>query len=1011
MPRPASYLLLAGIVCLLAAVAATAQVPPPDEAWQTLETEHFRVTFPEHLEALGRRAADLAERAHRKLSAQFLEGPSGPIDVILTDHIDVSNGSALYWPSNRITLYARPPVDHLALAYFDDWLEQLVTHELAHVFHLDHAGAFGKIFRALVGRAPAVVVFPGAMVPSWVIEGLATWYESALTDAGRVHGTFHEMVLRTAALEGRFETIGQAGGNSPEWPGVGRRYVYGSLFFEHLLKKYGPDRMATLVEALAGQWVPYRLNRAGRRAFGVSLSSEWDAWTEETRALAEALESELDEFGPITEPETLTRDARQAVHPKVSPDSRSLVYVRADGRSDPRIVSMRPDGSASSTLTRTNHITTFDFLPSGQIVFAQLDFADRYRVFSDLYIVTPGGSVRRVTEEARLTAPSVGPDEAWAVAVVEGDGTNGLVRVDLRGGSIEELVPPEADTHWAYPAVSPDGRWIAATRWTEGLHDVVILDAHGRLVHEVTQDRALDLAPTWSASGRHLVWSSDRTGILNILASEVDQQNGTTSPPIMLTNMRTGATFPSVDPAGDWIYFSGYHVDGWEVERVPFEPGSAPLAPDPAARFDTVPAVDDMTAGTADAAAEALTSDLNGTVRGYTPLPTLRPTYWLPSLREPTATGPTTAGDVEVPRTELLGYAVGGRTSGFDLVGRHAYEVGLRIFTSGGKGEGDMSYEYRGLGNPTVGLTASQTWGHDGVRVRRPPAGEEGSPETFFVLERERRVAASMSLRRPRMRTPVAFTVSGGLVQSDRELLDDILQSTDRYQLTRPSSTLSEFTVSLSVSTARSHAFQMGKARGASMFVRARTRNDLNVPGTLAGRSAMDQSADDLIARFRSYVPLPGPGFAAPVLAVRADIGTARGPGTSTGYFHVGGASGSLPVRGYETSTRSGRHAWSASVEFRAPLALVNRGLGAWPFHIDRLFGSVLIDAGNVWGSSTPFSDVEYPRPLPLISAGFELSTDLLTFYQVPHRLRIGVAFPLAEGEGVRYYVRLGVPF
>ena len=89
---------------------------------------------------------------------------------------------------------------------------------------------------------------------------------------------------------------------------------------------------------------------------------------------------------------------------------------------------MRPDGSASSTLTRTNHITTFDFLPSGQIVFAQLDFADRYRVFSDLYIVTPGGSVRRVTEEARLTAPSVGPDEAWAVAVVEGDG-------DERSGS------------------------------------------------------------------------------------------------------------------------------------------------------------------------------------------------------------------------------------------------------------------------------------------------------------------------------------------------------------------------------------------------------------------------------------------------------------------------------------------------------------------------------------------------------------------------------------------------
>ena len=34
-----------------------AQVPP-DESWRSIETQHFRVTFPEHLETLGRRAAD-----------------------------------------------------------------------------------------------------------------------------------------------------------------------------------------------------------------------------------------------------------------------------------------------------------------------------------------------------------------------------------------------------------------------------------------------------------------------------------------------------------------------------------------------------------------------------------------------------------------------------------------------------------------------------------------------------------------------------------------------------------------------------------------------------------------------------------------------------------------------------------------------------------------------------------------------------------------------------------------
>ena len=1060
MPRPAPCLPTALLVCLTATIPAAAQVPP-DEAWRTLETAHFRVTFPEHLGALGRRAGDLAEQAYRDLTAQFREGPSGPIDVVLTDHLDVSNGWARFWPSNRIVLFARPPVDHLALAYFDDWLELLITHELAHVFHLDYGGPLGRIVRALLGRAP--VAFPGAGVPGWVIEGLATWYESALTGAGRVHGTFHEMMLRTAALEGRFESIGQAGGNSSQWPGGARRYAYGSLFFEYLLDKHGRDGLAVFVEGVvrpsvqAGQLWRAPLNAAGRHAFGASLSSEWDAWAAGMRALVDRLDADLARFGPITEPETLTRGARRGLHPAVSPDGRSLVYVRSDGRSDPRLVIAPAAGGDPSTLTRTNHVTRFDLLPGGEVVFAQRDYTDRYRVFSDLYVVTPAGSVRRLTAGARLTAPAAGPDGTWAVAVAEGDGTNGLARVGLQDGSIETLVAAEEGTFWAYPAVSPDGRWIAASRWYAGRHDVVILAADGRVAHEVTRDRALDLAPAWTAGGDYLVWSSDRTGILNILGVEVDPPTGTPGPPVLLTNVRTGAAFPSVDPAGDWLYFSGYHVDGWEVERAPFVPGSARRAPAPAPRFaalprdvaarhgaaggadaamartrgpvspksgatsgtpapapapaDTPVAFPDPPAAPGGAAVETPAPGVDTAVRDYAPVRTLRPTYWLPSLRTPVATAPVTVGGVEVPRTEVLGYGLGGRTSGFDLVGRHAYDVGGRVFASGGKGEGDVRYDYGGLGNPTIGLAASQFWDDDGVRVRRPAAGAAGSPETFFVLERVRRVATTISVTRPKRRTFVGLAVSAGLVRSDREVLDYALRPTDRYRLTHPGTTLTELVVSLNVSTARSHAFQMGNARGAAISLRARTRDDLGVAGTLAGRSGIDRSADHLAGRFRAYLPLPGPGFAAPVLAVRASAGAARGPGTHTGYFDVGGGPVFFPVRGYETSTRSGRRAWSTSVELRVPLALVNRGLGAWPLHVDRIFGSVFLDGGNAWGAGAPLSAAESARPRPLLSAGFELTTDLLVLYAYPLRLRTGVAFPLVDREGPRYYVEAGVPF
>ena len=51
------------------------------------------------------------------------------------------------------------------------------------------------------------------------------------------------------------------------------------------------------------------------------------------------------------------------------------------------------------------------------------------------------------------------------------------------------------------------------------------------------------------------------------------------------------------------------------------------------------------------------------------------------------------------------------------------------------------------------------------------------------------------------------------------------------------------------------------------------------------------------------------------------------------------------------------------------------------------------------------------PVSIYATTPGFEVSTDLLVLYSVPLRLRAGVAFPLVEQEGARYYVRVGLPF
>jgi hypothetical protein len=78
--------------------AADACGQAPNEEWRTLETEHFRVTFPAHLEELGRRAATARSVRGRSSPPSSWSRPDGVIDVLVTDHADVSNGFAQVTP-------------------------------------------------------------------------------------------------------------------------------------------------------------------------------------------------------------------------------------------------------------------------------------------------------------------------------------------------------------------------------------------------------------------------------------------------------------------------------------------------------------------------------------------------------------------------------------------------------------------------------------------------------------------------------------------------------------------------------------------------------------------------------------------------------------------------------------------------------------------------------------------------------------------------------------------------
>ncbi len=979
----------------------SAQIPPGEE-WMTLTTEHFRITYPAGLLEVAQRAGSRAERAWWSLGETFVAPPKKAVDLVITDHADISNGFARAFPSNRIVVFAPPPVDGFGLPHMDEWIELVVTHELVHIFHQDRARNLGGFLRALFGRVPLEwPFFPGSATPGWVEEGIATYFESELTQAGRVRGSFHEMVVRTAILEGAFESIDQTSGDSPVWPGGERYYVYGSLFLKHMADLHGPEAMGAFVEAVAGQWVPYRLNAAAQQAFGISFSRAWEEWESQLQARYQALRDSLSQRAPLTTGEALVREGYYAWSPEPSPDGETLAFARIDGRSDPQLRLKGLDSGQERKLSRTNNLSQFSWAPSGDILFSQIEYTDSYRIRGDLFLVDPGGEVRRVTTGARLDHPDVSPMGDRAVAVEEGEGSNRLVLVDLRTGDVRPL-GARAEELWSYPRWSPDGRFLAASRWRPGAYfDLVILSLEGEVLWEVTRDRGIDNGAAWTPDGRWLLWSSDRSGIPNLYAVSVDPETGEPGPMKQVTNLLGGGAYPSVGPEGEWIYYSSYHADGWWIERIPHRPQEwfSPLPYHP--RFQ------------ASAGPDRLADRVQADGEPYSPLPTIGPTYWAPTIREG-----DNAGDVEV-----LDPGFGLSTSGEDLVGRHRYALTATFSGGAASFNGFGSYSYAGFENPVLGFAASQS--HDAAS--RPWAGITENEDTvpIFLVERERTVGASASFFRRKYRNGTTFAIAASHIWEERFFLEEDLEESRRFRLSRPEVRLAEVRASVGFGNARLFPFSVSPEDGVGLSVRGRIRHDLTLADSLRDQAGWDRSFTDLIGRVTAYKGFRGPGFGNHVVGVRASGGVAGGPGADAFHFEVGGASGGslplefidlgqgllFPVRGYSTASRWGRYAWSASLEYRFPLMLVNRGAGLFPLHLDWIGGSIFLDGGNAWGPELGIRGFENPRRDAVYSAGAEITIRTLPLFFTELDLRVGVAFPLVDEEGSKGYIRVGPSF
>ncbi|HEX6533875.1 MAG TPA: hypothetical protein VF041_04715 [Gemmatimonadaceae bacterium] len=961
-------LLFAALAALPGAVSA--QVAP-NAKWRTIRTEHFSVHFTPELDSIGRRAAADAEEAYARL-ARRLHPPRGPIDLVVADNVDYSNGFTTPFPTNRIIVYAHPPLDLPSLRFYDDWLSLVITHELTHVFHLDRTRGWWSTAQKVFGRAP--FLFPNLYDPAWVTEGLATYYESDVTGAGRVEGSYERMLVESAVERGGLIPYDRWNLVSTRYPGGDITYGFGALFFDFLSRTRGPASVRDFIERSSAATFPFLLNRPARAAFGVSFGDAWREWRDSLDAHAAAPRL------PLAGWRDLSRGGHLAIAPRWIGDT-AVLWTGSDWKSTPaayrasayRASAYRADTAGRVTrLGRRNDVEPGTPRADGSVVFAQLEFADPYHVRSDLWVARDGAQ-RRLTSGERLSQPDARADGA-IVAVRFAPATTQLVRVSADGRRIVPIVPVSPDTQWAEPRWSPRGDLIAATRWTRGGYaDVVVLDTLGQVRRVFTHDRAFDSSPTWTPDGASVIFASDRTGTTDLYIASVAGDDV----PRRISSATTGVYYPDVSPDGRRIAAARYDAAGWHIGVAPLDTAGAEPTPLDAGFVSDDPL---PPAGESDAPE-----------RAYSPWGALLPHYWLPIA------GQTTTG----------GYSIGAFTSGSDVVGRHSYFAQLLLDPRDGEHAFDASYRYAGLGQPVIDLTATQFWDRQGVL-------ENDSTLAGDLSRRTREVALNFTVSRPRVRTNLWATVGGQLEMRRYTTDPDTLigRLADYY---REGPRYWSLVLSTGWSNIQRPVLAISPEDGISVAATGRIRWLEGVGGV------QSRSVSSVLSAYKS---VDVGAWAHHVVALRVASGTASG--LDPGEFDIGGSSGTpvavfpgftvgshhtFAVRGFPSGARSGSDVLTGSLEWRAPLGHPRRGLGFWPLFLDRTSLSLFGDGGTAWHATDARGFGDW-----LASVGAELDLDAGLQYDAPYRLRLGVAVPVVnnsvrETAAVGMYFQIGYAF
>jgi hypothetical protein len=427
--------------------------------WKTYKSTHFTIYFYEREKGILQKVASYAESAYDERSRQLNFQIPKPINLIYyATHADFEQTNTLLnFIPEGIGAFALPSRNRMVLPVDlpDEKLQQLIGHELTHVFQFEILFG-GNYLRAATTNAP-----------QWFLEGMASYF-------GNDEDNKDRMVLRDAVLSDQVPEITQRGIEGFF------AYRFGHAVFDFISAEWGKDAVRDFVFEFRNQIGP-NMDKVIKRAFNISAE---DFDIKFRRYLRQRYLRILTEKGePIDFGERFKiEDTPSAeLSPRAYPSGDFVAAISTYKEQADVVLMSTRERKLFKNLTK-GYTTKYEYLVSQWVTVGPQSGAD--------LAVSPDGNT-------------------VAVFARRERGRDLLFLNALDGGIRDRIEMPGLDQQ-LNPAFAPDGKMVVFRALKQGRSDLFAYHVESRTITNLTDDDAYDFGPTFSPDGQWIYYSSVR---------------------------------------------------------------------------------------------------------------------------------------------------------------------------------------------------------------------------------------------------------------------------------------------------------------------------------------------------------------------------------------------------------------------------------------------------------------------------------------------------------------------